>query len=130
MIIGFLSWKGLLSYIGAEGIQIRVNQPYEEINSRLFFTIVVGVIPIIYAVVQYVNKLKFWYKGFLSVVIILIGGLTALVYRIVEINKMIDFNLAFSLDQSFQLKALHLSMYLLFGFILGGAVSLMVFRRT
>ena len=130
MIIGFLSWKRFMFFIGTEEMQIIVTQPDEEINSRLFFTIALGVIPIIYAVVQYINKLKFWYRGFFTVLITLTGGLIAVAYRVAEINKIIELKLALGLDQSFQLKDLHLSMYLLFGFILGGGVSLMVFKRT
>lgn len=134
MIVAFLSWDRfdslLISCIGANQTQIITSSPYEVLDSRLIFTAVIGVFPLIYCSVQYLNKLAFWNKGFFTVLIMLVFGVLALAFRLAVINKLVSVNAAISQNQSFQYEALHFWVYLLFGFLIGAVVSLLVFKKA
>ena len=137
IIAGFLIWNFFLdlsfSQIDKQDIQIISTKMTGQFKSNLIFAFSIGLIPIIYGIVEKLSKLKSWNQGLIVLSTIISCGLLSWQLRIFQINKQIqqlsDFNLGEGIQNTINYKNLNFGIFLLIGFLVGGLISTLIFKR-
>lgn len=137
LIAGFLIWRFFLdlsfSQIDKQDIQIISTKMTGQFKLHLIFTLIIGAIPIIYAIVDRLSKLKSLNQGLIAIGIIISFGLVFWQLRIFQVNKQIQqlshFNLGEKIQNTMNFESLNFGIYLLAGFLFGGLISILIFKR-
>ncbi len=134
--IGFLTWKYFL-HISLNQLENNVSVASKELSGQfinhLIFALSLGILPVLLLAVKKVVKNKFKNQNLLSLGIIVGCGILMWQFRIFYLNLctsslseiMMDNNIKIRLD----FKNLNFETYLLYGFILGTVLSVLIFKR-
>ena len=104
-----------------------------QFYSQIVFALSIGIIPLLYLIVQKITKLKFMYHGLLSCVLILSCGIALWQFRILQLNnqlqKLSEFKLDNGVSMDLNIENLYFGRYLCIGFLVGTLISILVFRK-
>jgi cell division protein YceG involved in septum cleavage len=137
IIVGFTIWKFFLQYsleqLNKENSRVVTTQIGSQFNSNLFFALYLGTIPLLHFISTKLAKLKSINQHFISIGIIIGCGILFWHYRIFQLNnisqKQSDVNIENGIKMQLDFDNLNFERYLFFGFLIGGILSSLIFRK-
>jgi hypothetical protein len=137
IVLGFLVHSYFvdltLSQLELKNINVMSTSIGGQFAPQVMFALTLGLIPILYAIIEKVTKVKFLNKGLIATVIIIGFGIVMWQYKIVQLNyqlqELSDFSLGFGIQNGVDIRALGTELYLATGFILGAVISGFIFKR-
>ena len=139
-ILGFMSNQIFVDFsvslLDIEGIYIVTYSMRSHFIESLIFGAALGIIPFILLIVSKVNRSLsgFQHNFLIPVGLIALGGCISWLARVLVLNyqikKIKSFRTGESMETSLAFEILNFSSYLLFGFVLGGILSILILKKT
>ena len=101
-------------------------------TTNLIFAMAMGALPIIYAFVEKLGKLKSMFQRITALAIVILMGIVSWKLRIMQMNNKMQ--LISSIDQeagiqsSINIELFNFEIYPFIGFLIGGGLSILIFK--
>ena len=103
-----------------------------QFNQSLMFGLIIGLIPILYLIVDKIVKIKSKKQSLIILIIIILTGIFSWQLRIIELNisfaKLSQFELGAGISNSYKVENLNFELYLAIGMLIGTSISSFAFR--
>lgn len=137
ILIGFVIYRPFLeislSLITNENIQLDQYRINGGFYSKLYFSVLMGYIPVTYYLIQKKTNIHFFTDG-LYIVLCIIGCCSVswvlrCFYLSDKFKDLSIYDLNSEKNPSFSIENFYLELYLLFGFLIGAIISFIIFKR-
>jgi hypothetical protein len=137
-VIGFLTyesfWVFSMSLIHKDDVVFQTRIISGLFYSNLIFALSFGMIPMMYAIVEKITKVRFITNGLAALVLIIGGGILFWFIRLQMINSKIktlsSFDFQDQINPSYDISAFYFEYYVLLGIIVGAVLAVFIFKKN
>jgi len=136
LIIGYLIRDHFLILSLEEIKNSQINFPNKlggQFRSHILFSMSIGIIPLLYLIVNKLTKINFMKQGLISCGIIIVCGISLWQFRIFQLNnrfqKLSEFDIGNGIQVEMSFGSLDFELYLFIGFIIGTILSIFIFKN-
>ncbi|RZT00143.1 hypothetical protein [Aquimarina brevivitae] len=136
-VLGFLTSRWFMDIslwlVDHQHVDIVVTKMLRIFTSDLVFAVILGMLPLLFLVVDTLCGLKSLSQRLITIGFILGFGIITWLFRIVQLNtgfrQISKYNLGRDTVHALDAGSLQFKIFLVFGFLLGAVVSILVFRE-
>ena len=136
-IIGFLIrnyfFELSLSQIANNNVEVVSRNMSGQFQSHIIFALTIGILPLLYLIIEKITKLELFKKGLIACGILLTSGVVLWQFRIYQLNtevqKLSEYNIANDIKISLDYENLNFGRFLFLGFLIGTIISILLLRN-
>ncbi|WP_299122446.1 hypothetical protein [uncultured Tenacibaculum sp.] len=122
-----------LSKLSLDYLQVIITDHDNQIKSAILFSLSIGALPLLYLALQKTTNINFLYNGIKAISIFILSGYSLWLFRIFQLNAKFELyntlNKIDNLKTTINLNVFNLELYLFIGFIVGGIINIVLFKR-
>jgi hypothetical protein len=122
-----------LSQIANNNVEVVSRNMSGQFQSHIIFALTIGILPLLYLIIEKITKLEFIKKGLIACGILITSGVVLWQFRIYQLNtevqKLSEYNITNDFKMSLDYENLNFGRFLFFGFLIGTIISILIFRN-